>query len=269
MNQNTYIVYKHTNLINNKVYIGITCHGENPNIRWQNGRGYIENSLFFTDILNFGWQNFSHEILADNLNINDAFALEKKYIKEYDSVNNGYNLSYGCSEPPSIETREKISQALQGLTRKSTSIEQQIKTKQNNSGWKNGFDPIETKITKKVKCLETGDIFGSISEAENWSNTNKIGECCSGLRKHAGRHPETNQLLSWAYANNDDIVSIRCLEKRKTKKIKKILCIETNEIFENASDAFRKTNISVCNILRVCNGQRQTAGKKHWKYIDE
>ena len=44
---NTYIVYKHTNIINNKSYIGITMYGDNPNRRWKNGYGYIENDKFF------------------------------------------------------------------------------------------------------------------------------------------------------------------------------------------------------------------------------
>ena len=51
MNNNNYIVYKHTNLINNKVYIGITCHGENPNCRWEGGSGYYNNDKFYSDIL--------------------------------------------------------------------------------------------------------------------------------------------------------------------------------------------------------------------------
>lgn len=267
--ENTYVVYKHTNLINNKIYIGITCHQDDPNIRWQHGKGYVDNNKFFNDILKFGWDNFSHEILESGLTINEAFALEKQYIKQYDTVKNGYNLSYGCSEPPSIETRDKISQALKGISRSQESIDKQIQTKINYSGWSNGFDPVDSKLTKKVRCLETGDIFGSITEAENWSNTNKVAECCCGMRKHAGRHPQTGKLLSWEYASQDAIITIRCLEKRQPKKIRKILCIETNEIFENASDASRKTKIAACNIIRACNGKQKTAGKKHWKYIEE
>jgi hypothetical protein len=57
---NTYIVYKHTNLINNKVYIGITKYGDDPNRRWKNGMGYDYNKKFFSDIIKFGWDNFSH-----------------------------------------------------------------------------------------------------------------------------------------------------------------------------------------------------------------
>lgn len=50
-NKTTYIVYKHTNKINNKIYIGITKYGDNPNIRWRNGMGYTSNKKFFSDIL--------------------------------------------------------------------------------------------------------------------------------------------------------------------------------------------------------------------------
>ena len=90
---NTYVVYKHTNLINNKSYIGITKYGENPNYRWRNGMGYQENNEFFEDIIKYGWNNFSHEILESELNEIEAIQKEREYIKKYDCVNNGYNRS--------------------------------------------------------------------------------------------------------------------------------------------------------------------------------
>lgn len=38
MLERKYTVYKHTNIINKKVYIGITK--QNPIERWRNGEGY-------------------------------------------------------------------------------------------------------------------------------------------------------------------------------------------------------------------------------------
>lgn len=49
--KNTFIVYKHTNLQNGKIYIGITKYGDNPNKRWRNGYGYNKNDKFFSDIV--------------------------------------------------------------------------------------------------------------------------------------------------------------------------------------------------------------------------
>ena len=61
---NNYKVYKHTNIINNKVYIGLTK--QEPKRRWQNGYGYIDNSYFYNSITKYGWDGFKHEVLYDN-----------------------------------------------------------------------------------------------------------------------------------------------------------------------------------------------------------
>lgn len=48
---------------------------------------------------------------------------------------------------------------------------------------------------------------------------------------------------------------------------KKVLCVETGEIFESISDAHRKTGITLSSISSVCNGKLKTAGKFHWRYV--
>lgn len=47
---------------------------------------------------------------------------------------------------------------------------------------------------------------------------------------------------------------------------KKVLCVETEEIFESINDAYRKTGISRGNISQVCLGKLKTAGGFHWKF---
>lgn len=89
------------------------------------------------------------------------------------------------------------------------------------------------------------------------------------MRQHAGRHPKTNELLSWEYANDDEPITIRCVEKRINRKIKKVMCIETGKIYKNATEAEKDTGYCRCNILRVCQGKRKTVNNTHWKYIED
>ena len=87
--ENKYCIYKHTNLINNKVYIGQTC--QLPEKRFgKNGSGYKGCRYFYNAIECYGWDNFKHEILETNLTNEDADTLEQKYIKKYKSNNPNY-----------------------------------------------------------------------------------------------------------------------------------------------------------------------------------
>ena len=120
---NTYIVYKHQNLINNKIYIGITIYGDKPEKRWRSGRGYEENEKFFSDIICYGWNNFSHEILEKELSLSEAVKKEVEYISFFESTDpeKGYNISPGGSAISS-QGREILSKKLTGIKRKPESI---------------------------------------------------------------------------------------------------------------------------------------------------
>ena len=88
----TYCVYKHT-LPNQKVYIGQTCDIKR---RWH-ACNYTGNCYFYNAIQKYGWENISHEILEDNLTLEEANEREKYYIALYQSTNSnyGYNLRMG------------------------------------------------------------------------------------------------------------------------------------------------------------------------------
>ena len=88
-----YSVYCHTTP-SNKKYVGISC---NPEKRWNNGKGYIKNYLFYRAIKKYGWDNIKHEILFTNLTLEEAGQIEKNLIQEWDLLNpqKGYNLREG------------------------------------------------------------------------------------------------------------------------------------------------------------------------------
>lgn len=71
-------VYKHT-FPNGAVYIGKT--NMSPEDRWLNGWGYKNCPLMFNAILQFGWNNVQHEILADNLTEKQALDMESAQIR--------------------------------------------------------------------------------------------------------------------------------------------------------------------------------------------
>ena len=48
---------------------------------------------------------------------------------------------------------------------------------------------------------------------------------------------------------------------------KKVICIETGEIFDCIKDAAEKYNIYATNITKCCKGKYKTSGKKTWRYL--
>lgn len=98
----SYIVYKHTNQSNNKVYIGITSRTCEQ--RWgKNGEGYKLQPKFYNAILKYGWENFYHEILYCDLTQKEALKKESELIQKYDSIKNGYNVaSFGTTSSKRI-----------------------------------------------------------------------------------------------------------------------------------------------------------------------
>ena len=56
--------------------------------------------------------------------------------------------------------------------------------------------------------------------------------------------------------------------KSNLKNMKKIICIETNIIYNGLIIASQKTNINFKNIQSVCSGRSKTAGGYHWQYYE-
>lgn len=104
-----YIIYKTTNLINNKKYIGIH---QTENL----DDGYLGSGLAMKRaIKKYGKQNFSREILDFCLSYDELIEKEKTYVnEEWVSLDDNYNLKTGgqSSGLLSEESRAKISNTL-------------------------------------------------------------------------------------------------------------------------------------------------------------
>ena len=182
-----YIVYKHTNKINGKVYIGITSR--TPEERWKNGNGYY-NMHFGRAIKKYGWNSFTHEIMARELSKEDACEMEKALIKKYKSAvpEYGYNETDGGDGGGMIrkhhteETKEKIRQA---RIRDGFSESHRMHISEAKQGVKHHMAKKAYQYSKDGEFIKEWD-YMSLAAKELKINKANIAEVCNGHRKTAG-----------------------------------------------------------------------------------
>lgn len=241
IDDNTWCVYMHTNLVNKKVYIGITSR--KPDKRW--GKGGSEyttknHPAFGRAIEKYGWDNFSHDILFDGLSKQDACKKEIELIREYKSnctrykdPSFGYNMSDGGEIGSSgyvwsDESKKKLSDALRGIIKdeewclhlsqamsgKKATNETINKLRESHFG-KVASSEAKDKMSKSrtgyknprshpVYCIEMNQIFWGMKDVENQYSINKVCvlDCCRGKQKTTGKHPITGEKLHWMYAED-------------------------------------------------------------------
>lgn len=81
------IIYKTTNLINGKEYVGLDTNN--------NSEYYGSGKLIKKAINKYGKLNFKKQILCKCSNVKDLKQAEIEYIALYDTLKNGYNLTIG------------------------------------------------------------------------------------------------------------------------------------------------------------------------------
>ena len=92
-------------------------------------------------------------------------------------------------------------------------------------------------------------------------------------------HKDENSTHNWLNNLEWADAKINCNmpehKKRKSKSLmnnatsRKVLCIETDELFPSLSEAARKYGCSPQNIYTACKDDYRTACGYHWRYADE
>ena len=126
-------IYKTTNLINGKIYIG-------QKKRFEFTEDYKGSGKILWNAINkYGWDNFKVELLVECNSQEELNNEEKRLILKFDSTNRsvGYNISLGGQNPVLVgennplygrhrskETKEKISKSKTGVKRSSEQVAQ-------------------------------------------------------------------------------------------------------------------------------------------------
>lgn len=204
-----YFIYMHKNKQNGKMYIGQT---KSLKDRWK-ASAYDNCTRFYNAIKCYGWDNFQHIVLQKGLTLEEANQKQTYYIQLYNTTNQnfGYNLSKGGNNKQFLSP-----ETFQKLSNKSLQLWQQKQYRQKQhqarlKSWQNNIER-KTKLSnrvsgeknpraRKIQCIETGEIFLTIKDAQKKYNQGKrsgISFVCQGKRKHALKDQKGTP-LSWKY----------------------------------------------------------------------
>lgn len=229
-----YLVYKHTNKTNGKVYIGVTKQAAER--RWQNGSGYY-GTYFHNAIEKYGWDGFEHEILFENLTMDKAYQIEKELIEKYKSNQRefGYNVAGHKS-------------AVFG-----------------RAGKLNG-------ASQSVICRNLdGEIIGkyesqNIAAKELGINRKGITKCCRGVTK-------TYRGYIFEYADFEFQKPVRPPRgKHNNHKTTPVALVDSDgnviESFNSIFEAAEKYNCNQNGIAKCCNGYLKTYLGRRWCHVN-
>lgn len=252
------IIYKITNTVNGKVYIGQTTKKRGFRDRYPNKGIGIErvynfhknnknrnegyNVYLLNSIEKYGINSFTVDEVFDiafsreELNNKEMF-----YIKYFDSFNNGYNCTLGGEG----------SKGLHGLSGKECPVSRSV-----------------CQISTDGKFIKKWDCISDVTK-ELGIDSSKISCVCRNQRA-------TAQGYVWVYLEDYDSnkdYSRKPRSKKRTKGVKKVLLLdETMNIvqeFDSVNDAARKLKISSGEVSQICLHKRKKKIKFNLKYKDE
>ena len=113
------IIYKVTNILNGKIYIGQTIRGLEVRGQCHISESKNGNTYFNRALRKYCPENFEWEVIEECYSKEDLDLAEEWYIRYYNTFgSNGYNLTFGgegtIGWKPSEETRKKISKSMCG-----------------------------------------------------------------------------------------------------------------------------------------------------------
>lgn len=192
-------IYKTTNKINGKQYIGLCTRSDSRYL----GSG----TLLKAAIKKYGRENFEREILEECDDFDLLCEKEREWIKKYDAVNsdNFYNLSYGGSGDPEL-MKEYWSSMTPEQRKKSRNWKPHFKfidqkgdkhISKNDSTWK-------VKVSKAVK--NTWDNYTPEERKERLCDFGKYDKSGKNNPMY-GRSAVTEKKLKW-YTNGVDTIYV-------------------------------------------------------------
>lgn len=245
-------IYKITNMVNGKVYIGQSI---NIKARWKDHVNTLNRKDSHSILLQRAWnkygeEHFSFEILE--LCTEDMLdEMETKYINLYDAHGNGYNIEPGGNKNKCLseETKKKIGNANRGRQHTEESKNKMSKSKigkKNSMYGKNHSEEAKRKMSEAKKGKPGRPCSDATKEAISRANKGRVVS------------DETRKKLSESHKGNIP----------SNKILRSVYCMELDKMFDSPSDAAKELGVNSGNLIACCEHIRKTCGGYHWEYAD-
>ena len=292
-----YKIYMHKNKINGKVYIGQTCTSLEERFG-KNGIRYKGSTYFYNAIQKYGWDNFEHIILEDN--INDPYTANDKeiyYIRLYNSTDNhyGYNIQNGGNEQTKLSIPvyqysldgkylscyNSMSEASRKNNISNGKISDCCNNKRKSAGgyqWSlNKYDnlgnyscdssskPIYQYSLSGCYIKKYEHLIDAVKEM-NLNHGGHISSCCNGNR-------DTAYGFMWSYEKHDKILPAKNIHNIGTEVIQYDLNGNKINIFDNAtlaSEQFTEKKLDAYMSINNCLNRRSKSAYGYmWVYANQ
>jgi group I intron endonuclease len=273
-------IYKITNTINGKLYIGETAE-KKPTTRWKGHKYSIREGkgcpLLRTAFQKYGEENFTFEVIQECTK-EERFRIEEQKILEFNTlVPNGYNATLGGmgggfkGKKHSEETKKKMAKAT-AEQYASLSAERKEELRQilkNRSPQKRGT--VTEEFRQKMRNYKLGK---KLSEETRAKISNSLKSMSHPLKEETRK--KISESVKRTYENGRDAsfseerkatLSKVMTEKRGVKIGQYTLdgtLIKTFDSIKIASD-----ELKVSTIWKAVNGKAKTAGGFIWKRIED
>ena len=127
------------------------------------------------------------------------------------------------------------------------------------------YQRLKEELSKKVICLQTLQVFNSVTDTINWLSS-KINEDTISIKRNLNLvlRKKRKSIQGYAfefYDSNKQYEKIELIPNKCFKdSSKKIICLQTLRIFENARLAEKETGINFRNISAACTRESSTHG---------
>ena len=250
------VIYKITNKLDGKIYVGKTARTLEIRMKehLRHNETYIERAL-----KKYGIEAFEVSVIEECDSEEKLNEREMYWIALLDCrYPNGYNMSEGSEGSLGHTVPESMRQKLSAMrSGKKLSLENRqnigrgCKGKRHSEKTKAILSSVQ-KQKHAVICVESRKIFDSITAAAKSINVTR-----STLRNALDNENRTAGGLHWISLNEKPTQEYKSCKRS-------IRCVETNEIFESIAAAAKWAKVASNNVSAAVNGRMKSAGGYHW-----